>query len=148
MENTKIRKSVSFKASKEKLWEVLQQDKYTRAWYAAFYEGAHAVTDWKLGSKVIFKDPEGNGMIGRIAESRPGELLTVEYTGLLDKNREDYESQVARLVKGGKEIYRLAEKDGVTRLDVEADMSPDMYEDMSRAWDKALAKMKELAEAK
>ena len=31
-----IKKSIEIKASKEKVWEVLTEDKYTRIWYADF----------------------------------------------------------------------------------------------------------------
>ncbi len=141
-----IKKSIEINASKEKVWEVLTEDKYTRVWYAEFNEGSHAVTDWKLGSKAIFKDPHGNGIIGTIIKNDPTEILSIQYSGMLMKGEEDYESDMAKGIIGVKEIYILSEKEGVTTLDIECGMNDEMYNMMSDLWEKGLAKLKELSE--
>lgn len=143
-----IKKSIEINAPKEKVWDVLLNDKYTRIWYAEFQEGAHAETDWKTGSKAVFSDGSGNGMIGHIAENKPHELISIEYDGFLQDGREDYNSDAARAVKGTHEIYRLSGHDGHTHLDIALDMDDSYFEKMSVAWDKALEKIEQLAEAK
>ena len=147
-ESLLIRKEITLHPSPERIWEVLFQDHYTRQWYAAFQEGAHAVTDWQVGSKALFQDNDGNGMIGTIVESIPNEVLSIEYVGLIMNGEEDYESPGAQAVKGGRETYRLNEKGGTTQLEVNLDISPDYYEMMASAWDQALIIIKELAESK
>jgi uncharacterized protein YndB with AHSA1/START domain len=141
-----IKNTLHINASKEKVWDVLTKDHYTRQWYAAFMEGSHAVTDWQKGSKAQFLDAEGNGMAAVIAESKPGELLSIEYTGLVMKGKEDLDSDIARKYKGGHEIYRLREVNGKTQLDTEADMDEGMYDMMAESWQKACGKIIELAE--
>lgn len=141
-----IKNTVLINASKEKVWDVLTKDHYTRQWYAEFMEGSHAVTDWKEGSKALFLDKDGNGMATKVTESKPGESLVLEFTGVVMKGQEDYESDMAKQVIGGNESYRLSEKDGKTQLDTSADMEDEMYEMMADSWKRALKKLVELAE--
>lgn len=146
-EMKRIKKSILINAPKEKVWDVLFTDRYTRIWYAAFGEGAHAETDWQLGSKAVFSDESNCGLIGEIITNQINEKLSVEYTGVLMNEVEDYDSDMARQVKGGRETYHISEGDGVTYLEIESDMAPEYFEDMSGTWVKALEKVKALAEA-
>src|SRR5688572_25923110 len=101
MKKTTIRKSIEVNAPKEIVWEVLLDDKFTRTWYAEFSEGSHAETDWKVGSKAIFTDNSGCGLVGTIINNQPYEFLQVQYTGYMDNGVEDYASEIAQAVKGG-----------------------------------------------
>jgi uncharacterized protein YndB with AHSA1/START domain len=141
-----IKKTIDINTSKENVWKVLTEDRYNRIWFAEFMEGTHAVTDWKVNSTVIFKDAGGNGLIGKIAASKPQELLSIEYTGMLLNNKEDYESADALAAKGGREIYELSGKGNVTHLSVLGDMPEELFNTMSNAWEKALDKLKTTAE--
>ena len=85
-------------------------------------------------------------MLAVIAESRPGELLSIEYTGMVMNGKEDTSSDIARKFIGAHETYRLSKADGKTRLDMEADMDEDMYEMMAESWKTACRKIVELAE--
>ncbi|MES2731590.1 MAG: SRPBCC domain-containing protein [Bacteroidota bacterium] len=147
MEKT-IKKSISISAPKEKVWDILTNDKFTRIWYAEFSAGSHAETDWKVGSKAVFIDTNKSGMVGKVIASKPGEVLSVEYEGLINAGIEDYESEDAKQVKGGRETYLLSEKDGITNLSIESGMTEQYFESMSLAWDKALQKIKDLSEGK
>lgn len=94
-----IKKTIDIHASKKNVWKVLTEDRYNRIWFAEFMEGTHAVTDWKVNSKVVFKDERGRGLIGKIAANKPQELLSIEYTGILLNHKEDYESADALATK-------------------------------------------------
>jgi uncharacterized protein YndB with AHSA1/START domain len=142
-----IRKSIEIDAPKEKIWDVLMQDTYNRDWYAIFSPGSYAITDWQLGSKVVFTDDSGGGIIGRIIVYDPNESLSIEYYGILTDNKEDFESQNAQIFKGAHETYHLTSKADKTNLDIAVDMSDEMFDMMSKAWDEALLKIKSLAEA-
>jgi uncharacterized protein YndB with AHSA1/START domain len=142
-----IKKSIEINASKEKVWDVLLNDKFTRIWYAAFSEGSHADTDWKVGSKALFTDNTRSGLVGKVLTNQPHEIISLEYEGLVNDGIEDYESDIAKFVKGGLETYRLSEKNGVTHVSISCDMGMDYFESMSEAWEKGLQKVKELAEA-
>lgn len=146
MKTEKIKKSISISAPAEKVWEVLTDDQYTRMWYAEFSEGTYAETDWKEGSKAVFKDTKGNGLVGKIVLNRPPEALSVEYEGIVNAHVEDYKSSEAQQIRGGHENYFLTESDGITMLSIESDMSPEYIEPMSLMWDKALLKIKDLSE--
>ncbi|GGK82309.1 SRPBCC domain-containing protein [Rufibacter glacialis] len=146
MEKTTIKNGIEINAPAAKVWDVLLQDHYVRQWYAAFSEGAYADTDWKLGSKVLFTDHTQNGMIGKVVEHTPHQVLSVQYEGLLVNGEEDTQSEGAQAVQGGLETYRLKETAQGTQIAVEGDMSPEYYDMMVESWDKALLKIKELAE--
>lgn len=142
----KIEKSVVINTSKEKLWEVLTRDTYTRDWYSIFSPGSHAITDWKEGSAVHFIDGSNNGMAARISESIPGKSLVITFTGQVINGKEDLESPEALKYKGGHETYRITEENGKVRLDISSDMDESMFEMMSGLWEKAFERLKQLAE--
>src|SRR5688572_18979517 len=104
----KIKKSIEVNAPKERVWDVLLKDEFTRIWYAAFSEGSHADTDWKVGSKAIFTDHSKNGLIAKITANKTHELISMEYQGVVFEGKEDYDSSVAKTYKGGIESYRLS----------------------------------------
>lgn len=139
--------SITINAPKQKVWEVLLDDRYTRRWYAEFSEGTYAITDWKVGSKAIFTDASQSGLIGTILLNKPEEELVIEYEGVLTDGKEVYDSGEAKSVKGGKEKYLLTVNDDQTQLSIECDMSKEVYEFMNAAWKKALQKIKELSES-
>lgn len=147
MSNKKIEKEIAIQASKENVWKVLTEDQYTRQWYAEFMPGSHAVGTWAEGEKMRFQDNTDSGILAKINTFRPAEYIEIEYTGWLDKGNEDYEGPMAQAVKGGKEIYRLEEKEGKTILHASAEIGPEMYDEMNGLWDNASVVLTHLAEA-
>lgn len=141
-----IQKQIDIDASPEQVWEVLTGDATYRRWTAEFSEGSYAETDWREGSSVRFLGPDGTGLLGRVVTSRRPELLDVEYTGVVGGGADDTESEQARVWSGTHETYRLTEAGGGTHLTISAPMEDAYYDDMVGAWDRALAKVKELAE--
>jgi uncharacterized protein YndB with AHSA1/START domain len=147
MKKQTIKKSIKINAPREIVWKVLLDEEYTRAWYGEFSEGSHAQTDWQVGSKAIFSDNSHCGLIGKVIANKPFELLSVEYTGQIVDGVEDYDSDVAKDVRGGLETYRLSGENGITHLAIECDMGEDFFEIMAQAWDRALQKIQQLTEA-
>lgn len=143
-----IEKEIDVDAPRERVWEVLTSDSTYRQWTAAFMAGSHAETDWQEGSSVRFLGPDGTGLVGRVVVSRPPDLLDVEYTGVVGGGHEDTTSEQARPWSGTHETYRLTEAGGGTHLAISAPMEDAYYDDMAGAWDRALAMVKELAEAR
>jgi hypothetical protein len=142
----KIKKSISIRADKAKVWDVLTKDEFTRIWYGEFCEGTHAITDWQVGHKAKFIDNTQNGIVGRVTANTPGELLVLEYDGMIYQGVEDYESDTAKAVKGSIEKYKLTGDNGNLMLYIECDMADEYCEMMSSAWDNALKKVKSLSE--
>ncbi len=141
-----IKKQIDINASKEKVWDVLTKDELNRIWFTEFSEGTTAKTDWQVGSKVIFIDNSGFGIIGKIIENKPGEALSIQYIGVVNNGAEDYESEEAKNIMNSLETYKLSENNGVTHLDVSSDMGEEYFEMMEAGWDRAMEKIKDLAE--
>ncbi|MGF1662408.1 MAG: SRPBCC domain-containing protein [Kineosporiaceae bacterium] len=141
-----IEKQIDVDAARERVWEVLTGDTTYRQWTAEFAEGSYAETDWQEGSTVRFLGPDGTGLVGRVAASRRPEFLDVEYTGIVGDGSEDTASEHARSWAGTHETYRLADSGGGTHLAISAPMEDAYYDDMVQAWDRALTRVKELAE--
>lgn len=144
MKKVTIEKSTTINASKERVWDVILKDKYN-IWFAEFGEGTHAETDWTIGSKAIFCDTKRDGLVCKIITNEPYRKLSLEYVGILIAGEEDYESEIAKQIKGGTENYFLTEYNGKTQLNIKADMGEDFFESMSEAWDKALRKINEIS---
>lgn len=148
MKTKQIKKSIDVKAPREKVWDVLMNEKFTKQWYAAFSESTHAQTDWRVGSKVVFVDNNKSGVFGKIIVNKPSEEVAIEYEGIVANGKEDYDSEIARAFKGAIERYKLAGTNGSTHVDIEVDMGEPYYDSMSAAWDKALQHIRKLAEGK
>ena len=122
------------------------QDETYRQWTSAFVEGSHYKGSWDEGSKILFLDPKGRGMVSRIARNKPYQFLSIEHLGFVANGKEDTESDSAKTLAGALESYTLTESDGVTRVQVDMDTDEQyktMFQDM---WPKALKKLKELSE--
>lgn len=146
MQNQPIRKTIIISAPRERVWEVVLNDYYTSIWYEEFSLGARAETTWEEGSKVVFTDVSGGGLVGQVIVNHPLEMVTVEYQGIMHAGYEEYDSEDAQEVKGGRETYTLTGIDDLTELIVETDIPPALFESMSMAWERALRKIKKLSE--
>ena len=76
---------ISINAPREKVWKTLWDDATYRKWTAVFSEGSNAQspdTDWKKGSKILFVDAKGEGMVSRIADVRKNEYMSFEHLAL------------------------------------------------------------------
>lgn len=144
-----IEKNIFINAPKERVWEVLFTDSTYKVWAAEFTPGSYFETDWQKGSKALFRDSDGTGLVSHIAEVLPYQFLSIQFDGLVGSDgTEDLESEDAQTYKGILETYTLVEVDGVTELDVTSGMPEEYLDMMTMAWDKALEKIKALAEQK
>lgn len=145
--------SAQINAPREKVWEVMLGAKTYTEWTAVFapegFSGSTFVGDWNKGSRVQFisTDDKGvsGGMASQIAESKRPEFLSIQHLGLVMNGVEDITSEEAKQWVGF-ENYTFNAKDGGTELVVDVDTNDIMVEEMSAAWPKALAKLKEMAE--
>jgi hypothetical protein len=142
-----IKKAITINSPAKTVWDVLLNEKYTREWNREFAEDMIPVTDWSQGAKAVFGDKMGNGLIARVSVNNPNKELTLQYIGNIVGGKEDYDSEEAKLYKGGKESYKLSENNGITSLDISSDMDEKYFEFMSKAWDNALQTIKKLAES-
>lgn len=133
-------------ASPEKVWDILWTDENYRNWTSVFSEGSHAETDWKKGSKVLFLDGKGQGMVSTIADNKPNEYMSIRHLGMVNNGVEDTESDKVKEWAGAMENYTLKPVDGKTELTVDMDINDEYKDYFIGIWPKALQKIKELAE--
>jgi len=142
----KINFKTVINAAPEKIWKVLWDDATYRKWTSAFSEGSYAETDWKEGSKVLFLDGQGQGMVSRIAENRPNEYMSIEHLGEVKNGVEDISSDRGKEWAGAHENYTLKKVKGKTELSVDMDITEEFKEMFSQMWPKALENVKKLSE--
>ena len=142
----KINIKTVINAAPEKIWKVLWDDTTYRKWTSAFSEGSYAETDWKEGSKVLFLDGKGQGMVSRIAENRPNEYMSIEHLGEVKDGVEDTSSDRVKAWAGAHENYTLKKVNGKTELSIDMDITEEFKEMFSQMWPKALDNVKKLSE--
>jgi len=142
--------STKIDASAEITWETMLDDATYRLWTRAFGSG-YFEGSWLPGSEIMFlgdsdeSEPIG-GMVGVIAEHRPHEFVSIEYTGLIRYGDVDTESAYAQRLKGTHENYTFSEANGVTTLTVDLDVDEEEAEMFAEMWPKALDNLRALAE--
>ncbi|MET0391549.1 MAG: SRPBCC domain-containing protein [Chitinophagaceae bacterium] len=138
--------NITIDAPREKVWDILWADDTYRKWTSVFSEGSHAETDWQKGSKVLFLDGKGSGMVSTIADNIPNEYLSIRHLGVVNDGVEDLESEKVKEWAGAMENYTLKSVDGKTELIVDMDINDEYKDYFKNTWPKALDKVKELAE--
>jgi uncharacterized protein YndB with AHSA1/START domain len=143
----KINFSTNINAPKEKVWEMLWNLDAYKAWTSAFAEGSYAKTDnWKEGSKVLFLDPKGSGMVSVVAVNKPNEYMSFKHLGEVKDGVEDTTSDRVKVWAGSTENYTLKGDNGTTTLSVDMDITDEFKEMFEKMWPNALEKVKALAE--
>jgi len=139
--------SVNIDAPREKVWNTLWTKESYEKWTTAFSEGSTVDTDWKEGSKVIFSDGTGNGMVSKIAANKPPEYMSFTHLGEIKDGVEDTTSEKVKQWQGCTESYRLTENNGGTKLEVDMDITPEFKDYFEKTWPKAMQAIKTLAES-
>jgi uncharacterized protein YndB with AHSA1/START domain len=138
---------ITINAPKEKVWNILWGDDSYPAWTSVFAEGSRVETDnWKKGSKVLFLDGKGSGMVSTIAENIPNEFMSFKHLGEVKEGVENIASETVKEWAGALENYTLKSTNGKTELTVDMDISEEYMDYFMKTWPKALEKVKELAE--
>jgi hypothetical protein len=147
----KLHYLITINASREKVWNMMLQDKTYREWTRAFNEGSYYKGSWDKGSKILFLGPdpktgEEGGMVSRITENKPYEFISIEHQGIVKNGVEDTTSSEARKWAPAYENYTFKEKDDGTELLVEMDSADEMVDEFNKMWPEALTKLKEISE--
>jgi len=144
MERKKFK--IAIDAPREKVWNILWSKSTYPEWTAPFSEGSRAETDWKKGSKVLFLDGKGEGMVATIADNKPNEFMSIKHIGQVKNGVEDTNSPEIKEWAGAMENYTLKEAKGKTELVVDMDIADEYMDYFQKTWPQALARVKELAE--
>ncbi|MEO6731098.1 MAG: SRPBCC domain-containing protein [Ferruginibacter sp.] len=142
----KINFSIDINAPKEKVWQILWDDASYKKWTSVFSEGSHAVTDWKQGSKVLFLDGKGSGMVSQIDTNRPNEYMSIKHLGMVKNGVEDLHSDEVKQWAGAHENYTLTEEGGATLLTIDIDMAEEHKTYFMDTFPLALKQIKTLSE--
>lgn len=133
-------------APRERVWEVLWGEQTYPQWTSPFAEGSHAKSDWKKGSRVLFLDGKGQGMVSEIADKVPNEFMSFRHLGVIQDGKEEFETAKEKGWSGAMENYTLKTVNGKTEITIDQDIE-DEYKDMFlETWPKALEKLKNIAE--
>jgi len=138
---------IVIEAPQDKVWNVLWNDSTYREWTSVFSPGSHAETDWKKGSRVLFLDGKGDGMVSRIAENIPNSYMSIEHLGTMKKGTKEVDDKESQSWSGAKENYTLKPVNGKTELKVDMDVTEEFKDYFQNTWPKALDKLKHLAES-
>jgi uncharacterized protein YndB with AHSA1/START domain len=136
----------TIKASRERVWEILWGNETYPQWTSAFSEGSRAETDWKKGSKVLFLDGKGDGMVSIVDDNVPNEFMSFKHLGVLNNGKEDLQTSKEKGWSGAMENYTLKSVGDKTELTVDQDVEDEYKEYFLSTWPKALEKLKALAE--
>jgi hypothetical protein len=142
----KMNFSIDINAPREKVWKTLWEDASYRKWTRVFTEGSHAVTDWQEGSKVLFLDGKGEGMVSKVQTNRPNEFMSVVHLGTVKNGIEDTGSAEIKQWAGAEENYLLSKNGGVTTLAVEVDTEETHKDYFMKIFPQALEQVKLLSE--
>lgn len=145
MQRTQFKSDIN--ASPEKVWQVLWGEDTYPQWTSVFSEGSHAVSDWQVGSKVLFLDGKGSGMVSRIAALKPQAYMSFEHLGEVKDGVEDTTSERVKQWAGAHENYTLTQTEGGTTLVVDIDLDGEFVNMFKEIFPKALAKVKEISES-
>jgi len=147
---TKKSWSITIDAPKEKIWRTLWDDATYRQWTSPFSETSYAVSDWQEGSKALFLDGTGAGMVSRVVVHRPNEFISIQHLGFVKDGVEDTTSESVKDWAGVHENYTLTEADAdegmLLTVELELDEKHESMFDIM--WPKALHILKDLAEQK
>lgn len=136
--------TIDIKASREKVWSTLWEDKTFRDWANIIDEGTYMVGEMKEGAEVQFiSSVNGYGVTSFIEKLTSNEFVLFRH---MADTKESGKREREREWSGGQENYALEENNGVTTLIVELDAPPEQVETFEERLPKALKRIKELAE--
>ena len=137
---------ITIDTPREKVWDILWGNDTYSQWTSVFAEGSTAKTDWTEGSKVLFLDGKGQGMVSTIATKRPNDFMSFKHLGTVMNGVEDLQSEQTKEWSGALENYTLTPENGKTELTVDMDITEQYKDYFLKTWPLAMDKIKELAE--
>ena len=133
-----------------KVYKTMLDPQGYRQWTTPFNEASRFVGTWEEGSTMQFlgenKEGKVDGLIGRIKQNIPNEVVAIEHIGMVDGKTETTSGPVVENWIGAMEIYRFRETNGKTVVDIEMDTTSDFRSYMEKTWPPALQKLKEICE--
>ena len=138
--------SIEIKATRERIWNILWEDKAFRDWGNIIDEGQYMVGEMKEGNEVQFISSVSRyGVMSLIEKLVPDEFVSFrQIADTKDSGKREREKEWT----GGTESYSLVENNNITTLRVNIDVPPGQEETFKVRFPKALERVKFLAEKK
>ncbi|PIF46345.1 activator of Hsp90 ATPase-like protein [Chryseobacterium sp. 52] len=134
-------------APQQKVWDILWNSETYTEWTQFFGSGSEMKSDWKVGGKTYFLNPEGEGMVSTIDSIDEPNQIIFKHLGMVDKEgHEDLHSKEIMEWSGCFEKYILINLDGKTKLHTEVQVEKDWEEHINNGFIKGLEIVKGLAE--
>ncbi|MFM7199754.1 MAG: SRPBCC domain-containing protein [Myxococcota bacterium] len=137
---------VQIQAPRAEVWEKMLGPESYREWTEPFCPGSHYKGSWDEGASIQFLDPEGSGMISRIAVNRPLEYVSIQHLGFLNKGQVDVDSPAAKSMVDARENYTLRDRDCGTLVLIDTHVTPEYEAYLAEAWPRALERLREICE--
>jgi hypothetical protein len=119
-------------------------------WTATFNPTSTYEGNWNKGSKILFVGVDENGkkggMVSEIVEHKPANFISIRHYGILDGETEITSGEQVEKWAGGHENYSFQENNGITTVTVEIDVIDEYKDYFFDTYQKALDKLKEIAE--
>jgi hypothetical protein len=129
----------------------LSDEQSYKSWASVFNPTSFVEGSWEKGSKIYFAGIDENGkkggMVSKITENIPNELVAILHYGFLDGENEITTGEQVEKWAGGTEVYQFVENEGITKVTVTMDVIADYKEFFATTYPKALKKLKEVIEA-
>ena len=146
----KMRFKIEINAPLGKVFDTMLGKDTFKQWTAEFNPTSDFEGSWEKGEKIMFvgtnKEGKREGMVGKIKEFDRNKYVSIEYTGVLDGEKEVTSGPHIDEWIGTFENYSFEEKDGKTVVTVMIDMGEEMKDYFQKTYPKALNKLKELCE--
>ncbi|MFV8268569.1 SRPBCC domain-containing protein [Flavobacterium sp. GT2N3] len=139
---------IEINAPKEKVWDVLWNEKTYKDWTSVFCEGTYAVSDWQEGNTIHFLSPNGDGMNSIIYRKIDNEYIAFKHLSEIKNFQEMPVDAAAQEWAGAMETYLLMEINGMTILETKMDSLEKHVDYFKTTFPKALDLVKKLAEEK
>lgn len=137
--------SIKIKTTRQRVWNILWEDKTFRDWASVIDEGLYLVGELKEGSEVQFNSASGYGVKSLVEKYIQNELVVFRH---LADTKDNSDKEREKEWTGGMESYSLRENDGITILTVDMDVPPEQEELFKTIMPKALERVKVIAEKK
>ncbi|TVZ60200.1 hypothetical protein NA63_2750 [Flavobacteriaceae bacterium MAR_2010_105] len=149
----KLQFKIDIKASAEKVYHIMlgiENITTYEQWTSEFNPTSTYKGSWDKGSKIYFIGTNENGkrggMVSEIADNIPYQFVSIRHYGILDGENEIIEGPEVEKWAGTLETYGFHETKDVTTVTVESEVTEDYLDYFNTTWEKALNKLKELAE--
>ena len=119
-------------------------------WTALFNPTSTYEGSWEKAQKMLFvgvdENGEKGGMVSRIADHVPNQVVSIQHYGLVKGSEEITTGLEVEKWANGLENYTFEESNGVTTVTIDLDTADEFEDYMNEFYPQALNKLKEICE--